>query len=245
MPRYKLTIEYDGTPFCGWQRQDGQPSVQASLEDAISRLGETDVTLFGAGRTDTGVHALGQVAHVDLGKDWTPDKLMGAINAQVRPDPVSVLEVGLVSEEFHARFSATARHYRFRILDRRPPPALDRNRVWWVPHALDAQAMHEAAQTLVGHHDFTTFRSAQCQSKSSVKTLDRLDVAREGDEIAVYASARSFLHNQVRSLVGTLKLAGEGKWLAGDVRAALEAADRSACGPVAPPDGLYLVAVDY
>jgi tRNA pseudouridine38-40 synthase len=154
MPRYKLTIEYDGTPFCGWQRQDGQPSVQASLEDAISRLGETDVTLFGAGRTDTGVHALGQVAHVDLEKDWTADKLMGAINAQVRPDPVSVLDVTLVDDAFHARFSATARHYRFRILDRRPPPALDRNRVWWVPHALDAQAMHEAAQTLVGHHDF-------------------------------------------------------------------------------------------
>ncbi|MEE4239030.1 MAG: tRNA pseudouridine(38-40) synthase TruA [Anderseniella sp.] len=245
MARYKLTIEYDGTPFAGWQRQHGQPSVQAALEDAIARLGEEGATLSGAGRTDAGVHALGQVAHVDLQKEWTPDKLMGAINAQVRPDPVSVLDVALVDEDFHARFSATARYYRFRILDRRPPPALDRNRVWWVPHALQAQAMHDAAQTLVGHHDFTTFRSAQCQSKSPVKTLDRLDVVREGAEVVIYASARSFLHNQVRSLVGTLKLAGEGKWSAADVRAALDAADRSACGPVAPPDGLYLVKVDY
>lgn len=245
MARYRLTIEYDGTPFAGWQRQDGQPSVQAALEDAIARLGEEGATLSGAGRTDAGVHALGQVAHVDLQKEWTPDKLMGAINAQVRPDPVSVLDVALVDEDFHARFSATARHYRFRILDRRPPPALDRNRVWWVPHALQAQAMHDAAQTLVGHHDFTTFRSAQCQSKSPVKTLDRLDVVREGAEVVIYASARSFLHNQVRSLVGTLKLAGEGKWSAADVRAALDAADRAACGPVAPPDGLYLVKVDY
>jgi tRNA pseudouridine38-40 synthase len=245
MARYRLTIEYDGTPFTGWQRQDGQHSVQAALEDAIGRLGEENVTLFGAGRTDAGVHALGQVAHVDLDKDWTPEKLMGAINAQVRPDPVSVLDVAVVDEDFHARFSATARHYRFRILDRRAPPALDRNRVWWVTHTLDAAAMHEAAQTLVGHHDFTTFRSAQCQSKSPVKTLDRLDVVREGAEVVVYASARSFLHNQVRSLVGTLKLAGEGKWSASDVRAALEAADRSACGPVAPPDGLYLISVDY
>ncbi len=245
MARYRLTIEYDGTPFSGWQRQDGQHSVQAALEDAIARLGEENVTLFGAGRTDAGVHALGQVAHVDLDKDWTTEKLMGAINAQVRPDPVSVLDVAVVDEDFHARFSATARHYRFRILDRRAPPALDRNRVWWVTHTLDAAAMHEAAQTLVGHHDFTTFRSAQCQSKSPVKTLDRLDVVREGAEVVVYASARSFLHNQVRSLVGTLKLAGEGKWSASDVRAALEAADRSACGPVAPPDGLYLISVDY
>jgi tRNA pseudouridine38-40 synthase len=245
MTRYRLTIEYDGTPFSGWQRQDGQHSVQAALEDAIGRLGEENVTLFGAGRTDAGVHALGQVAHVDLDKDWTPEKLMGAINAQVRPDPVSVLDVAIVDEDFHARFSATARHYRFRILDRRAPPALDRNRVWWVTHTLDATAMHEAAQTLVGHHDFTTFRSAQCQSKSPVKTLDRLDVVREGAEVVVYASARSFLHNQVRSLVGTLKLAGEGKWSASDVRAALDAADRSACGPVAPPDGLYLISVDY
>lgn len=245
MARYRLTIEYDGTPFAGWQRQPGHASVQAALEGAISRLGEASVTLFGAGRTDAGVHALGQVAHVDLEKDWPPEKLMGAINAQVRPDPVSVLDVAVVDDGFHARFSAKARHYRFRILDRRPPPALDRNRVWWVAHALDGDAMHEAAQMLVGHHDFTTFRSSHCQSRSPVKTLDRLDVVREGHEIVVYASAQSFLHNQVRSLVGTLKLAGEGKWSAADVRAALLAEDRAACGPVAPPEGLCLTAVDY
>jgi len=245
MRRVVLGIEYDGSGFSGWQYQHHARSVQQDLQQALSRVADHPVTVHCAGRTDAGVHALGQVAHVDLQKDWAPDKLMGAINAQVRPDPVSVLDVAVVDEDFHARFSATARHYRFRILDRRPPPALDRNRVWWVTHTLDATAMHEAAQTLVGHHDFTTFRSAQCQSKSPVKTLDRLDVVREGAEVVVYASARSFLHNQVRSLVGTLKLAGEGKWSASDVRAALEAADRSACGPVAPPDGLYLISVDY
>jgi len=245
MPRYRMTIEYDGTSFCGWQRQDGQPTVQGSIEDAISRLGERAVTLFGAGRTDTGVHALGQVAHVDLDKVWLPEKLMAAINAQIRPDPVSVFDVLQVDEQFHARFSATARHYEFHIRDGRTPPALDRNRVWWVPYGLDERAMHEAAQTLVGRHDFTTFRSSQCQSKSPVKTLDRLDVAREGRDIVVRASARSFLHNQVRSLVGTLKLAGEGKWSAVDIHDALKVCDRSRCGPVAPPDGLYLVQVDY
>jgi tRNA pseudouridine38-40 synthase len=245
MARFKLTIEYDGTPFAGWQRQDGQPTVQGALEQALARLGEEGVVVHGAGRTDTGVHALGQVAHVDLAKDWTPDRLMGAINAQVRPDPVAVLSAEVADGDFHARFSATARHYLFRLLDRRPPPVLDRNRVWWVSYPLDADVMHAAALTLVGHHDFTTFRSAQCQATSPVKTLDRLDVTRVGDEIHVRASARSFLHNQVRSLVGTLKLAGEGKWTPADVRAALDAADRAACGPVAPPQGLYLVSVDY
>jgi tRNA pseudouridine38-40 synthase len=245
MARFRLTIEYDGAPFSGWQRQEGQASVQAALEDAIARLGETDPLVLGAGRTDAGVHALGQVAHTDLEKPWMPDKLMAAVNAQVRPDPVSVLAVEAVADDFHARFSATARHYEYRILNRRGPPALERGRVWWVPHRLDEAAMHEAAQVLVGHHDFTTFRSSQCQSRSPVKTLDRLDVSREGETVVVRASARSFLHNQVRSLVGTLKLAGEGKWSSREVRAALEAADRSACGPVAPPDGLYLVRVDY
>ena len=245
MARFKLTIEYDGTPFAGWQRQDGQPTVQGALEQALARLGEEGVVVHGAGRTDTGVNALGQVAHVDLAKDWTPDRLMGAINAQVRPDPVAVLSAEVADGDFHARFSATARHYLFRLLDRRPPPVLDRNRVWWVSYPLDADVMHAAARTLVGHHDFTTFRSAQCQATSPVKTLDRLDVTRVGDEIHVRASARSFLHNQVRSLVGTLKLAGEGKWTPADVRAALDAADRAACGPVAPPQGLYLVSVDY
>lgn len=245
MARFRMTIEYDGSGFSGWQRQQGQPSVQAALEDAIARLGEPVPTVWGAGRTDAGVHALGQVAHVNCIKDWSADKLAGAINAQLRPEPVTVFDVAEVDEDFHARFSATARHYMFRILDRRPPPALDRNRVWWVPHTLHAGAMHEAAQVLVGHHDFTTFRSSHCQSKSPVKTLDRLDVTREGQEIIVRASARSFLHNQVRSLVGALKQVGEGKWKKDDVKAALEAADRVACAPVAPPEGLYLVAVDY
>ena len=245
MARYRFTIEYDGTPFAGWQRQDGQSTVQGALEQALARLGEEGVVVHGAGRTDAGVHAIGQVAHVDLTKDWTPDRLMGAINAQVRPDPVAVLSAEVAGGEFHARFSATARHYLFRLLDRRPPPVLDRNRVWWVSYPLDADVMHAAAQSLVGHHDFTTFRSAQCQAASPVKTLDRLDVNRVGDEIHVRASARSFLHNQVRSLVGTLKLAGDGKWTPADVRTALDAADRAACGPVAPPQGLYLVSVDY
>jgi tRNA pseudouridine38-40 synthase len=245
MPRYRMTIEYDGSPFSGWQRQVGQPSVQAAIEDAVSRLGQSPAVLFGAGRTDAGVHALGQVAHIDLEKTWLPEKLMAAINAQVRPDPVSVFDVCETNESFHARFSALARHYEYRIRDSRTPPALDRHRVWWVPYRLDEAAMHSAAQQLTGHHDFTTFRSSQCQSKSPVKTLDRLDVLREGRDVIVRASARSFLHNQVRSLVGTLKLAGEGKWSAADVRKALQAADRSACGPVAPPQGLYLVKVDY
>jgi len=245
MPRYRMTIEYDGSPFSGWQRQAGQPSVQAAIEDAVSRLGQSEPTLFGAGRTDAGVHALGQVAHIDLEKTWLPEKLMAAINAQLRPDPVSVFDIEEVDDSFLARFSASARHYEYRIRDSRTPPALDRDRVWWVPYRLDEAAMHTAAQELTGHHDFTTFRSSQCQSKSPVKTLDRLDVSREGRDVIVRASARSFLHNQVRSLVGTLKLAGEGKWSAGDVRNALHAADRSACGPVAPPQGLYLVSVDY
>lgn len=245
MPRYRMTIEYDGSPFSGWQRQAGQPSVQAAIEDAASRLGQSPAVLFGAGRTDAGVHALGQVAHIDLEKTWLPEKLMAAINAQVRPDPVSVFDVRETNESFHARFSALARHYEYRIRDSRTPPALDRHRVWWVPYRLDEAAMHSAAQQLTGHHDFTTFRSSQCQSKSPIKTLDRLDVLREGRDVIVRASARSFLHNQVRSLVGTLKLAGEGKWSAADVRKALQAADRSVCGPVAPPQGLYLVKVDY
>ncbi len=245
MPRYRMTIEYDGSPFSGWQRQNGQPSVQAAIEDAVSRLGHNPATLFGAGRTDAGVHALGQVAHIDLDKVWVPEKLMAAINAQVRPDPISVFDICEVDDSFHARFSATGRHYEYLVRDSRVPPALDRHRVWWVPFGLDEAAMHEAAQELTGHHDFTTFRSSQCQSKSPVKTLDRLDVTRRGRDIVVRASARSFLHNQVRSLVGTLKLAGEGKWSPVDVRDALQAADRAACGPVAPPDGLYLIKVEY
>lgn len=245
MPRYRMTIEYDGSSFSGWQRQAGQASVQASIETAISRLGQPPTTLYGAGRTDAGVHALGQVAHIDLDKNWAPAKLMAAINAQIRPDPVSVFDIEEVDDRFHARFSASARHYEYRIRDGWAPPALDRQRVWWVPYRLDEAAMHEAAQQLIGHHDFTTFRSSHCQAKSPLKTLDRLDVSREGRDVVVRASARSFLHNQVRSLVGTLKLAGEAKYSARDVRDALLAADRSTCGPVAPPQGLYLVKVDY
>jgi tRNA pseudouridine38-40 synthase len=243
--RYRLTIEYDGGPFVGWQRQAEGASVQASLETAIEKLSGERVTLTGAGRTDAGVHALGQVAHFDLIKTFEPGKVRDALNYHVRPDPVVVLDAAVVTEDFHARFSATARHYLFRILNRRAPPALEDGRVWHVSPRLDADAMHVAAQFLVGQHDFTTFRAAECQSASPVKTLDRLDVSARGDEIHIEASARSFLHHQIRSFAGTLKLVGEGKWTPLDVKKALEARDRTACGPVSPPDGLYLVRVDY
>jgi tRNA pseudouridine38-40 synthase len=245
MPRYRLTLEYDGGPFVGWQRQAEGASVQGALEDAIEKLSATRVTVTGAGRTDAGVHALGQVAHFDLEKDYAADKVRDALNYHLKPAPVSVLEAGVADNEFHARFSATARHYLFRILNRRSPPALERGKVWPVAIALDADAMHAAAQYLVGQHDFTTFRAAECQARSPVKTLDRLDVFRRGEEIHIEASARSFLHHQIRSFAGTLKLVGEGKWPPLGVKKALEARDRSACGPVAPPGGLYLVKVDY
>jgi tRNA pseudouridine38-40 synthase len=245
MPRYKLTLEYDGTPFVGWQLQENGPSVQGRLAQAAKAFSGEDVVPRGAGRTDAGVHALGQVAHFDLAREWAPAKVRDALNAQLRPDPVSVLACEIVPEGFDARFSATARHYFYCIVSRRGPLALDRDRAWHVPHALDAAAMHEAAQSLLGHHDFTTFRSSECQSASPVKTLDRLDVARAGDEIRIEASARSFLHNQVRSMVGSLKLVGEGRWTSGDLAGALQARDRAECGPVAPACGLYLVKVDY
>ena len=245
MPRYRLTLEYDGTPFVGWQRQDNGASVQGALEEAIEKLSASKVTVTGAGRTDAGVHALGQVAHFDLQKTYEPGEVQGALNHYLRPLPVVVLDAALAPDEFHARFSAKARHYLFRILNRRSPPALDNNRVWHVATPLDAEAMHRAAQALVGQHDFTTFRAAECQSNSPVKTLDRLDVSRRADEIHIQASARSFLHHQIRSIAGSLKLVGEGKWRPGDMAAALAAKDRAACGPVAPPDGLYLVRVDY
>ena len=245
MPRYRMTVEYDGTPFVGWQIQGHGASVQAALTEAIARFSGERVTVKGAGRTDAGVHALGQVAHFDLAKTWEGGRIRDAMNFHLKPAPVAVLACETVTEAFDARFSATGRQYFYRILPRRARPALNGNRVWWVPYELDAAAMNEAAQTLLGRHDFTTFRAAQCQAKSPVRTLDKLDVMRAGEEIHVWAEARSFLHNQVRSMVGTLKLAGEGRWSARDVRGALDAADRRRCGAVAPPTGLYLTAVRY
>jgi tRNA pseudouridine38-40 synthase len=247
MPRYRLDIEYDGTAYAGWQRQAGQHSVQAAIEQAIQRFSQDKVALRGAGRTDAGVHATGQVAHVDLSKDWPADTVRDALNAHLgmAGECVAILAAARVGDDFDARFSAVGRHYLYRIANRRARLALDRNKAWWVPKPLDADAMHVAAQALVGRHDFTTFRSAHCQAKSPVRTLDRLDVTRTGVMIEIRASARSFLHNQVRSMVGTLKRVGEGAWTAGDVAAALEARDRAACAGLAPPEGLYLVKVDY
>lgn len=245
MPRYRATIEYDGTPYVGWQIQDNGPSVQARLSQAIEAFSGERMIPGGAGRTDAGVHALGQVAHFDLEKEWPTDTVRDALNAHLRPDPVAVLDCEIVADDFDARFSATRRQYFYRICDRRAPLALDRHRAWQVPRPLDAEAMHAAAQVLVGKHDFTTFRAAQCQAKSPVKTLDRLDVSRVGAEVHITAEARSFLHNQVRSMAGALKLAGEGKWRARDLERALKARDRAECAPVAPPHGLYLVKVEY
>ena len=245
MPRYKLIIEYDGTPFAGWQWQEGAPTVQRVLTEALSGLCDHAVKVAGAGRTDAGVHALGQVAHIDLVKDWRADKLRDAVNAHLRPHPVAVLVAEKIGEDFDARFSAKKRHYLYRIVNRRADLALERTRAWRVPRRLDADAMHKAAQRLVGKHDFTTFRSTECQAKSPVKTLDRLDVSRDGDDVGIETSARSVLHNQVRSMVGSLVLVGDGKWTADDLAKALAARDRAACGPVAPPEGLYLVRVDY
>jgi tRNA pseudouridine38-40 synthase len=245
MPRFKLTIEYDGGPYVGWQRQDNGPSVQASLEDAVRGYCQVNAIVHGAGRTDAGVHALGQVAHVDLPRDDSPHVVVNALNAHLRPHPIAVLTAEKVGEDFHARFSAVERAYEYRIINRQARPALDAGRVWWVGPLLDAQAMHAAAQTLIGHHDFTSFRAAECQADSPVKTLDQLDVARHADMIVVTARARSFLHHQVRNMVGTLKLVGEGKWTARDVASALAAKNRAAAGPTAPPEGLYLTRVKY
>jgi tRNA pseudouridine38-40 synthase len=245
MPRYCVTLEYDGGPFVGWQRQENGPSIQGALEEAIFKLSGERVTATGAGRTDAGVHARGQVAHFDLVKEFSADKLRDALNAHLRPAPIAVVSAANPAADFHARFSAIARHYEYRILSRRAPPALDRGHVWHVSRALGAGAMQAAAQLLVGQHDFTTFRSTECQAKSPVKTLDRFDVSVQGEEIVFYARARSFLHHQVRSMVGTLKLVGEGKWRASDVARALESRDRTQCGTVAPPEGLTLLKVDY
>jgi tRNA pseudouridine38-40 synthase len=245
MPRYRVTLEYDGTPFVGWQVQALGVSVQGRLAEAIGRLAGERVTVYGAGRTDAGVHALGQVAHFDLTAGWPASTVRAALNFHLQPDPIAVLDCSLAAEGFDARRSAVARHYRYRILVRPAPPVLDRSRVWWVPRDLRVEAMAEAAHFLVGRHDFTTFRAAGCQAKSPVKTLDRLELRARGEEIWIEASARSFLHNQVRSMVGSLKRVGEGKWAPADVAAALRARDRSACGPVAPARGLYLQRVDY
>ncbi|MCG6203901.1 tRNA pseudouridine(38-40) synthase TruA [Rhodopseudomonas sp. HC1] len=245
MPRYKLTIEYDGAPFCGWQLQPALPSVQGALEAAaLATCGEA-VRVHGAGRTDAGVHALGQVAHVDIPKPFRADKLRDALNAHVRPHPIAILSAELVPDDFEARFSAIRRHYRYRIVNRRSNLALEIGKVWRVPKRLDTDAMHRAAQVLIGKHDFTTFRDTECQALSPDKTLDVLDVIRNGDNVDVITSARSYLHSQVRSMVGSLVWVGEGRWTADDLAAALAARKRSACGPVAPPDGLYLVQVDY
>jgi tRNA pseudouridine38-40 synthase len=245
MPRYKLTIEYDGTPFVGWQAQDNGISVQGVLTKAIAAFAGEVVVVAGAGRTDTGVHALGQVAHIDLAKEWDVNNVRDAINFHLRPQPVAVLVAEQVAADFDARFSAAKRHYLYRIVNRRADLTLDQNRAWRVPRPLDSEAMHNAAQELIGKHDFTTFRSTECQAKSPVKTLDRLDVSRDGDELRITASARSFLQHQVRSMVGSVVHVGEGKWSADDLAAALAARDRAACGQVAPPHGLYLVRVDY
>ena len=245
MPRFKLLIEYDGTPFVGWQIQEAALSVQGVLTEAIEKFCGEKVRVHGAGRTDAGVHALGQVGHVDLTKDWDEDTVRDAITAHLRPHPVAILVAEKAPESFDARFSAVKRHYLYRIINRRADLALERNRAWRLPRPLDHGAMHEAAQRLVGRHDFTTFRNTACQAKSPVKTLDQLDVMRVGEELRITASARSFLHSQVRSMVGALVAVGDGRWSADDLSVALAACDRSACAPVAPPEGLYLVRVDY
>ena len=245
MPRYKLIIEYDGTPFSGWQIQADRLTVQGALTTAVAALTGEEILVQGAGRTDAGVHARAQVAHVDLSRDWETDTIRDALNAHLRPHPVAVLAAERVGDDFNARTSAIKRHYRYIIVNRRPDLTLERGQAWRIPRPLDAPAMREAAQRLVGKHDFTTFRSTECQAKSPVKTLDQLDVVREGDRVYVIASARSFLHNQVRSMVGSLVMVGDGKWSADDLAAALAARDRTACGQVAPPDGLYLMSVDY
>lgn len=245
MPRYKLIIEYDGAPFVGWQVQKNGVSVQGALAHAIEAFCGEPVTVSGAGRTDAGVHALGQVAHFDLQREHEPDTVRDALNAHLRPHPIAILNAERVPPDFDARRSARRRHYLYRIVNRRADLALERGRAWRVPRPLDADAMHQAAQFLVGRHDFTTFRSSECQAKSAEKTLDRLDVSRAGEEIQIAAAARSFLHSQVRSMVGSLVLVGEGKWTAHDLARALAARDRTACGPVAPPEGLYLVKVEY
>jgi tRNA pseudouridine38-40 synthase len=247
MPRYKLLVEYDGTPYAGWQRQSGAHTIQQAIETAITGFSGETVTVRGAGRTDAGVHAAGQVAHFDLRRVWQPDKVHNALNAHLAMagERVSILDVQAVSDDFDARFSATRRHYRYVIINRRAPLTFELNRAWRVSRKLDADAMGAAAQALVGEHDFTTFRSAHCQARSPMKTMEVLDVVRDGERIEIHATARSFLHNQIRSIAGSLEKVGEGTWQVDDISKALRARDRAACGPVAPPEGLYLMRVDY
>ncbi len=245
MPRYRLTLEYDGTGYAGWQRQRDQPSIQRALEEAFRSFCQEDVNLVAAGRTDAGVHALQQVAHVDLVRDWPPATVKNAVNQHLRPQAIAILEVARAGADFHARFDAVERLYRYRIVCRRAPLTIDLNRAWHVPRSLDAAAMQRAAQGLVGRHDFSTFRDAGCQASSPVKTLDELGVRAAEDAIVISARARSFLHRQVRSMAGSLVHVGEGRWTAGDLRHALEQRDRQACGMIAPAHGLYLAAVRY
>jgi tRNA pseudouridine38-40 synthase len=245
MTRWKIVIEYDGRPFAGWQRQAEAPSVQQALEEAILAFSGENVRVNGSGRTDAGVHALGQVAHFDLEGQRTSETVQKAMNAHLRPRPIGVLDAQPVPGDFDARLAAVNRVYRYRILNRPAPPALDAGRVWHIVRPLDAPAMHEAAQMLIGHHDFTSFRASECQAKSPVRTLDRFDIAREGNEIVCTAEARSFLHHQVRNIVGTLRLVGLGKWKPRQVREALDARDRRHAGQTAPPEGLYFVRVDF
>lgn len=245
MTRFALTIEYDGRPFMGWQRQAHGPSVQQSIEEAIGRIAHENATVHAAGRTDAGVHARGMRAHVDLARALTPFRLMEGLNALLRPAPIAILACESVSDDWHARFSCTARHYEYRIANRRAPLTFEKGLAWRLAAQLDADAMAAGAALLVGRHDFTTFRSVHCQADSPVRTLDRLNVVREGDVIRIFASARSFLHHQVRSMVGCLALVGEARWAPEDMRTALEARDRAALGLNAPPDGLFFLRADY
>jgi len=245
MPRYKLIVEYDGRPFAGWQIQADQLTVQGLLTAAVEALSGDKTLVQGAGRTDAGVHARAQVAHADLTKEWDTDTIRDGLNAHLRPHPIAILAAERGADDFNARTSAIRRHYLYRIINRRADLTLEAGRAWRVPRPLDAAAMHKAAQRLIGKHDFTTFRSTECQAKSPVKTLDILKVERSDEDVYVIAVARSFLHNQVRSMVGSLVPVGEGKWSPDDLAKALEARDRAACGPVAPPDGLYLTKVEY
>ncbi len=245
MVRYHLKIEYDGRPYVGWQRQEKGMSVQQSIEEAVIRFSGESASLFVAGRTDKGVHALYQSAHLDLTKDWSIDRVRDALNAQLRPHPISILSAEIVDEEFHARFSAKERAYMYRITNRRSPLTVDRGLSWWVPVPLDLEPMRDAAEVLLGKHDFSTFRATACQANSPVKTLDQLDVTWEGQEIRIYTRARSFLYHQVRNIVGSLKMVGSGKWTKDDLKKALDAKDRRAGGPTVPADGLYLTNVIY